>query len=123
MCIDSNFLRGTIPKELFIGVPSIRRLDLFTNQLSGTIPTELGFLTGLETIDIEDNGLTGQFFTPEFNSLNNTLRKLRISKNEFTGQIPTEIGLFTSLDDLWIAQNELAGSIPSEVGTLTLLSK
>ena len=123
MCVDSNILRGTIPRELFIGVPSIRRFDVHKNQLSGTIPTEIGSLTGLEVIDIEDNGLTGPFFTPEFNLLNSTLRKLRISKNEFTGELPTEIGLFESLDDLWFARNLFVGSIPTEVGALTLLSK
>ena len=68
----------------------------FIAGLSNTIPSEVGFQTGLSTFSCE--------------SL------------ELEGSIPTEIGFGTLLTEVLLASNELESSLPSEIGTLRQLS-
>eukprot|EP00533_Pseudo-nitzschia_delicatissima_P004719 CAMPEP_0116095296 /NCGR_PEP_ID=MMETSP0327-20121206/9587_1 /TAXON_ID=44447 /ORGANISM="Pseudo-nitzschia delicatissima, Strain B596" /LENGTH=77 /DNA_ID=CAMNT_0003586953 /DNA_START=339 /DNA_END=572 /DNA_ORIENTATION=- len=62
------------------------------NQLTGTIPTEIGLLTSL----------TG----------------LYLVYNDLTGNIPSEIGLLKNLKYLKTYRNNLNDTIPSEVQEL-----
>jgi Leucine-rich repeat (LRR) protein len=55
--IDLNQLSGTIPSELG-QLTSLQYLYL-ANNLTGTIPSELGELTSLLQIDLEYNNPTG----------------------------------------------------------------
>ena len=97
-------LWGTIPTELG-SLTSLTSLDLSGNSLWGTIPTELGSLTGLTSLDLSGNSLSGP--------------------------IPTELGSLTSLTSLDLSGsltyldlsgNNLTGSIPTELGSLTNLT-
>ena len=67
-------------------------LNLSFNSLSGTIPTELGDLTALQTLNFANNsGLTGGIPT-QLGSLT-ALRTLDLSNNSgLTGGIPTQPG-------------------------------
>jgi hypothetical protein len=49
--LHTNALTGSIPTQL----TSLAALNLRTNALSGTIPTELGLLTNLQLLDLRDN--------------------------------------------------------------------
>lgn len=69
--------------------------NIFSNSISGTIPTEIGKLTGLGGIDFSFTGTKGT--------------------------LPTEIGLLTSLYSLSADFSSLEGSIPSEIGNLGVL--
>ena len=63
----------------------------------GPIPSEIGYLTNLTT--------------------------LQLCGNQLTGSIPEEIGNLTNLTELWIANHpQLSGSIPEEIGNLTNLT-
>ena len=88
-------MSGTIPSEIG-NLTSLRDLELDDNQLSGTIPSEIGNLTSLRDLELDDNQLSGT--------------------------IPSEIGNLTSLSTLWLFDNQLSGPIPSEIGNLTSLS-
>ena len=74
---------------------SLEQLYLYNNQLSGSIPSEIGNLTNLGW--------------------------LSLSSNQFNGEIPAEIGNLTSLEVLDIDDNALSGEIPAEIGNLTSL--
>ena len=67
-----------------------------SNALTGSIPSEIGLLTGLKLLDL--------------------------SKNSFEGEIPSEIGLLTNLISINFDQNEIEGIIPSEIGLLTTVN-
>jgi len=69
-------------------------LHLSNNQLSGSIPPELGNLSAL-------NGLF-------------------LDHNQLTGAIPPELGNLSNLDALFLNNNQLTGSIPPEIGNLWL---
>jgi len=68
-----NNLTGTIPRELG-NLSNLMRLDLYSNKLTGTIPTELVNLSHLTRLDLSYNGLTGS--------------------------IPSELGNLTNLESL-----------------------
>ncbi len=94
---DWNFNSQTPPEASILngwyGVTVVNKrvteLRLEENQLTGSIPTELGNLSNLED--------------------------LRLNYNQLTGSIPTELGNLSNLEDLWLNKNQLTGSIPQEV--------
>ncbi|KAI8836948.1 hypothetical protein BJ741DRAFT_173817 [Chytriomyces cf. hyalinus JEL632] len=113
-----NQLTGPIPTELG-QLTSLRALVLSSNNLTGTIPTELGQLTSLTLLDLQFSQLTGTIPT-ELGQLT-SLRALVLSSNNLTGTIPTELGQLTSLTLLDLQFSQLTGTIPTELGQLTSL--
>ena len=87
--------------------------------LSGTLPVELGSLTGLTQLSIFDTQLTGPI-PPELGSLAN-LTHLSLFRNQLTGPVPAELGRLSNLQGLELWDNRLTGSIPPELGSLTNL--
>ena len=96
-------------------------LSLRKNQLTGTIPAELGNLTGLQKLNLHVNQLTGAIPT-ELGNLA-SLRDLSLNHNQLTGTIPTELGNLASLQDLWLQNNQLTGTIPTQLGNLAGLQR
>jgi Leucine-rich repeat (LRR) protein len=60
------------------------------NHCDGTIPTQLGSLDKLVTLDLSGMRLTGTMIS-EFGSLQ-ALQALSLGNNDIGGSIPTEIG-------------------------------
>ena len=63
--------------------------------MTGTIPSELGLLS--------------------------KLGRLWINNNNFTGPIPTELGMLNNLEELHLADNMLTSSVPTELGNINFL--
>lgn len=75
---------------------SLKALQVDSNKLQGTFPTELLKLTGLEKLDLSSNALTGPVPTT-ITSLTG-LRELLLNGNDFDGgSLPTELGAMTGL--------------------------
>ena len=91
-----------------------------TNDLSGSIPPELGNLTNLDMLSLSGNALTGSI-PPELGDLTN-LTSLWLHNNYLSGPIPTELGDLTNLEGLLLGINGLSGPIPPELGNLTNLT-
>ena len=70
-------------------IDNTTELDLSQNQLTGSIPPEIGQLTNLTTLELEYNQLTGPI-PPEIGNLTN-LTELRLEDNQLTGRIPESI--------------------------------
>ena len=114
----TNQLTGPIPAELG-ELTDLRWLSFSFNQLRGPIPAELGGLTNLEALYLGGNQLTRPI-PAELGNLAN-LRELSLFNNELTGLIPAELGDLANLQQMNLANNQLTGPIPAELGALTNL--
>ena len=113
-----NNLNGSIPRELG-NLTNLVDLNLNINNLTGSIPRELGSLTNLVNLYLNENNLTGEI-PRELGSLTN-LENLQLSINNLTGEIPRELGSLTNLESLVLGGNNLTSEIPRELGSLTNL--
>jgi hypothetical protein len=96
-------------------------LSLKSNQLTGSIPEELGFLMELEWLELSSNQLTGSI-PPQLGNLY-SLWWLKVNDNQLTGSIPPELGYLANLEYLGVSKNHLEGTIPRELGNLTWLAQ
>ena len=87
---------------------SFLRLD--SRQLTGTLPAELGQLTGLQALWLQDNQLTGKI-PPEFGQLSE-LQGLHLEENQLNGALPEELSQLIQLAELWLHSNRLTGDVP-----------
>ena len=99
---------------------SVTQLLLFSNSLTGTIPSELGNLINLEWLSLKDNSLSGEI-PAEIGNLTQ-LEWLYLDRNSLSGSIPSELGNLTKLTSIILQNNSLSGSIPIELGSLTNLT-
>jgi hypothetical protein len=113
-----NNLTGSIPPELG-NLTALWGLQLCGNQLTGSIPPELGNLTALQLLELDTNQLSGTI-PPELGNLR-ALEVLYLYDNQLSGSIPPELGNLTSLEVLALESNQLTGSIPPELSNLTAL--
>ena len=106
----------------------VTSIELGGNDLSGTIPSEVGTLSSLMFLDLsENNDITGAL-PPELGNLSN-LVELNLADQTgqsdrtqtLTGGIPRELGNLTNLVSLNLSWHQLSGDIPSELGNLTNL--
>ena len=67
------------------------------NQLTGTIPVELGDLSLLEVLYLDSNQLSGPSRV-ELSTLSN-LRSFSLDDNQLSGSIPAELGNVSNLVD------------------------
>ena len=84
-------------------------VDLRENSLSGTIPGDLGNLTSLRWLFLNNE---------EYSCLEFPCRATSPTANRLTGSIPPELGQLTNLERLYLALNPLTGEIPSELAGL-----
>lgn len=98
----------------------VTKLRLGANQLSGSIPMELGNLTQLTDLGLEFNQLTGNI-PAELGNLAQ-LTWLNLAFNQFTGSLPTEIGDLIQLKELYLFFNQLSGEFPSSITNLVNLT-
>ncbi|CAB9497250.1 Fibronectin leucine rich transmembrane protein [Seminavis robusta] len=88
-------------------------LSFSSNKLS-SIPSEIGRLTNLRTLTMQDNQISS-FPDVNWSHLTN-LASIQLSHNLLHSTIPSELGLLQKLVKLDLSNNALIGSIPSELG-------
>jgi len=85
--------------ELWFSDPELQHksIDLSSNNLTGEIPKEIGYLAGLVC--------------------------LNLSRNYLSGEIPLEIGNLSSLESLDLSRNRISGGIPFSFSQIDDLGK
>lgn len=133
------------------GSNRVSEIDLSVNRLEGELPSEIGDLTELTRLDLNENsaltttrGLFGSLPTEIGNLTNLTylnlrdcsfsgelpdsfwsltsLQDLNLGRNNFQGMLPADLGNLNSLTSLILRKNDFHGSIPAEIGDLTALT-
>jgi len=118
--VDNN-LTGTIPPELKY-LSDLDLLVLIENDgISGTIPSELGELQALMGLILMSQNITGEI-PVSLGNLPNLITLMLVSQ-KIRGSIPPQIADDTKLVELVLASEELNGTIPQEIGNLTNLTR
>jgi Leucine-rich repeat (LRR) protein len=141
LTLTSYDLAGSLPANFFSMVSSLTSLQISSSQnLTGSIPSDIGLLSQLSQISLDSNELTGSipseicllnklkiFFAPsngftgtlpnELNSLS-LLNLISLYSNRLTGSIPSQLGLLSQLNFLALYSNQFTGTVPSELGSL-----
>ena len=92
-------------------------LDLRNNQLSGSIPSELGNLDNLVGLWLNGNQLSGSI-PSELGNLAN-LQELVLDSNQLSGPIPSELGNLANLQELELRDNQFSGCVPVKLLDMT----
>ncbi len=116
LTINYNNLSGSIPPELG-DLSKLQTISLYYNYLNGAIPLELSELSELQFLILHDNGLSGNI-PPELGNLS-SLKMLDLESNKLSGSIPPELSNLANLEALKLSTNKLSGSIPPELGKLS----
>ena len=116
LVLEEFGLTGAVPAE--IGrLSALRTLDLDNSSLT-SLPAEIGQLTSLRELNLRDNRLKS--VPAEVGQLT-SLRRLDLADNQLTS-VPAEIGQLTSLKKLYLSGNQLT-SLPAEIWQLTDLEE
>ena len=111
--LDGNNLTGTLPPELG-NLAHLTQLSLCGNPITGGVPDELSKLKQLERVYFNLSTLSGPL--PLCFTQCERLRALDFIGNKFTGSIPKEYAeLMNRGVDIVTADNRLSGFVPEEV--------
>jgi hypothetical protein len=113
-----NELAGTLPPEIE-KLTQLKSLYLDDNELNGPVPAELGNLSRLEVARLGSNHFGGSI--PVELAKLGRLIFLELWGNELSGEIPGELSSLSRLQELRLNSNRLTGSIPAALGELTNL--
>ncbi|XP_058103388.1 uncharacterized protein LOC131246945 [Magnolia sinica] len=117
--LSRNYLNGSIPAT-WASLPLVN-LSVMGNRISGRIPKELGNISTLKILIIEDNEIDGPL-PPELGNLG-SLERFVASANNFTGPLPTTFLKLTNLTMFTIDGNPISGKIPDFIGNWTQIQR
>uniref|UniRef100_A0A0A8XQQ2 Uncharacterized protein n=1 Tax=Arundo donax TaxID=35708 RepID=A0A0A8XQQ2_ARUDO len=92
-------------------------IDFSMNQLSGTIPSPLGFLRQLRSLNLSHNRLVGPI--PEMFMYLQDMESLDLSHNHLNGSLPVQLANLSFLSSFNVAYNNLSGEIPYQSQLMT----
>ncbi len=116
--LPENEVSGTLPSELG-DLSGVTKINLLGNHISADIPPEIGNDTSLQYINMGRNQLSGNI-PAELGNLTNLL-ELNLWQNQLTGGIPAQLGNLANLKNLNLSENNLSGIIPPQLANLANL--
>ncbi|KAK6127159.1 hypothetical protein DH2020_039088 [Rehmannia glutinosa] len=96
---------------LILKVDTLSCRELYKNNIQGAIPTELGNLKSLISLDLYNNNISGKI-PPSLGNLK-SLVFLRLNDNKLSGPIPRALASISSLKVVDVSNNNLCGTIPT----------
>ncbi|KAI9099577.1 hypothetical protein K1719_024582 [Acacia pycnantha] len=142
--LASNNLSGEIPDCWKMWSNNLMIIKFDNNHLKGNLPTSIGSLSWLNSLQLRNNTLSGIFPVCFKNNIKLVLLDLRenefsgiippwvgdillnlkfflLKSNKFDGEIPNQICSLHSLHALDLAQNNLTGQIPKCINHLSVM--
>ncbi|KAG4940994.1 hypothetical protein JHK87_044865 [Glycine soja] len=118
--LSYNDFEGSPIPELMGSFTNLRYLNLSDCSFVGSIPSDLGKLTHLLSLDLGNNMyLHGQIPYQLGNLIH--LQYLDLSDNYLDGELPCQLGNLSQLRYLDLDANSFSGALPFQVGNLPLL--
>ena len=105
-----NNVTGTIPADLGL-LQYLQRVDFAFNALTGTLPSTIRLWIGLQYFSVAQNLLTGPLIVGQWT----ILQHFSVWNNLLAGTLPSAIGNWTALTFFDIDQNALTGTIPASI--------
>ncbi|KAF8033763.1 hypothetical protein BT93_C0122 [Corymbia citriodora subsp. variegata] len=110
--LSNNKITG-LPSD-FWSLGSLKSLNLSSNQISGSLSSNIGNFGSLEVIDVSGNNFSGEI--PAAIGSLQTLQVLKLDGNGFQLSIPPSIQNCQSLVLIDLSSNQLNGSLPDNFG-------
>ncbi|KZV33461.1 putative inactive receptor kinase-like [Dorcoceras hygrometricum] len=118
--LPSSGFQGSIPLNTLGRLSGLQILNLKSNGISGTFPSDLLKLGNLMSLYLQFNNLQGPL--PSDFSVWKNLSVLDLSSNAFNGSVPLSLLNLTHLEVLNLSDNSLSGDIPDlNIPTLQVL--
>ncbi|XP_038721955.1 probable LRR receptor-like serine/threonine-protein kinase At3g47570 [Tripterygium wilfordii] len=118
--LSYNPLHGVLPSFIGNFSSALESILLAHCGLTGNIPMEIGNLSNIFLMDLQQNKLTG--LVPIAIDRLQNLQGLYLNSNKLQGHIPTELCRLQKSDTWTFRDNMLNGSIPACIGNLSSLS-
>ena len=114
--ITNTTLQNLLPKQIFYHLSKLQTLLYFTNDVTGTIPTELGLLKQLTGLGLQDMSLSGTI--PSELGQATQLQMIGFAYNpNLEGTVPSELWALPQLTSVDFAHCNLTGTLPDEGNT------
>ncbi|KAL0692776.1 hypothetical protein Bca4012_059956 [Brassica carinata] len=104
--LSQNFLSGELPASL--GASSLQKLYLNAQKLNGSVSV-LRNMTSLVEVDLQGNAFSGPI--PDLSGLH-SLSKFNVRENQLTGLVPPSLTSLKSLTTVNLTNNYLQGPTP-----------
>ncbi|KAM5577287.1 hypothetical protein ABKV19_007902 [Rosa sericea] len=117
LAFSSNPLNAELSISFSNFSASLQNLYLGNCSLRGNIPSDIGNLSSLILLALQDNQLSGPI--PSSMGRLHNLQGLYMIDNTLQGYIPDELCQLENLFELYLGGNQLSGSVPSCLGNLT----
>jgi len=109
-------LSGSLPEGAMTKFRNLEELQLANSRSSGigivgSLPTTMGFLINLRSLDLDGNSLTGSIPAELFNA--KELEELAMAGNQLNSAIPSELNSMVWLHSVNLNGNSLVGTVPT----------
>ncbi|MQL88454.1 hypothetical protein Taro_021010 [Colocasia esculenta] len=109
LVVPSQNLSGTLSGE--IGkLTYLQKVSLQNNNITGAVPAELGALRRLQTLDLSNNELSG--IVPASLGQLPSLRYLRLNNNSLSGPLPMSLSRIPDLSFIDVSFNNISSPVP-----------